>query len=120
MPLNSRLNGSKLFWVSDVSGGCPRGVLLNHQRYQTTKSAIATPTNHSAYFIFAVRIDDSPSYQTRDDLRKEDNQKNYCSSHPEQGNAKRAALPALIAYPVQLDEAESQQNGCTDEQPRSG
>ena len=67
--LNSRLNSSRLPDVSDVSGGCPWGGLVRPQKYQKTKTAIATATRERANFSGA-RIRASTSHQIRNDLGK--------------------------------------------------
>jgi hypothetical protein len=50
-------------------------------------------------------------------------EKNYkkddYSSAPEQSDAQRASLLALIAPNVQLNESDAEQDGCAGEQPRT-
>ncbi|SRR5229473_3856089 len=96
--LNSCLKWSRLLGSSDVRGGWPCGVRLQPQKYQKTKDARATATTNSTDFRF-TRIT-SASYQARNDLRKQNNQKNYRNSHPEQRNAEPAGFPAFIATAI--------------------
>jgi len=52
-------------------------------------------------------------------LWEKDDKNDDCRSAPEQGDAQRASLLALIAPNVQLNETDAEQDGCTDEQPRA-
>jgi hypothetical protein len=77
--LNSCLKWSRLLGASDVRGGWPCGVRLQPQKYQKTKDARAT--DKSTDFRFTPMT--SASYHARNDLRKQNNQKNYRGSDPE-------------------------------------
>jgi hypothetical protein len=56
------------------------------------------------YFGLSIRIG-SARDQARYHLRKENDDKNDGDGHPEQRDANRAALPALISATVQLNES---------------
>jgi hypothetical protein len=57
----------------------------------------------------------SPGNQAGYQLWEKDHKKDDQSSAPEQGNAQRASLLALIAPNVQLNETDTEHDGCTDE-----
>jgi hypothetical protein len=60
-----------------------------------------------------------PGNQAGYHLWEKDHKKDDQSSAPEQDDAQRASLLALSAPNVQLNEADAEQDGCTDEQPRT-
>jgi len=70
------------------------------------------------YFGFTIRVC-SASKQTRYRLGEENDEKNYHYRTPEQSDANRAALLALIAANIQLNESDAQQHCRNDEQPRT-
>ena len=60
-----------------------------------------------------------PGKQACYHLWEKDHKKDDYSSAPEHGYAQRASLFALIAADIQLNETDAEQDGCTDEQPRT-
>jgi len=68
----------------------------------------ATAANESPYFELTRMTMALASYQTRNELGKENYQENHSSRNPEQRNAKSVSSPALIAPPIQLKEAHNQ------------
>jgi len=70
------------------------------------------------YFRLTIRVS-STSKQARYYLGKENDEKNDHHRTPEQCDAQRAALFALIAPNVKLNEADAEQDCRYDEQPRT-
>jgi hypothetical protein len=70
------------------------------------------------YFGLTIRVY-SASEEAGYHLGEEDDEKNDCGGDPEQGDAQRASLLALIAPHVQLYEANDEEDCCHDEQPRT-
>jgi len=60
-----------------------------------------------------------PGKQVGYDLWEKNHKKDDYSSAPEQGDAQRASLLALIAANVQLNEPDAEQDSCTADQPRT-
>jgi hypothetical protein len=70
-PANWCLNSSMLFAVRYVRVGWLSGVRADHRKCQPSKSAKATATKHSMYFLFAIRTCSRlTSYHTGNYLRK--------------------------------------------------
>ena len=61
----------------------------------------------------------SPGNQVGNHLWEKDNEKNDQNSAPEQGDAQGASFLALTAPNVQLNETDSEQDGCAEEEPRT-